>query len=141
MKRAFVWGTPLILLLGLIIWRLSVEKAAAQDTAAQAASRKNTAQAADIAVAGPATIESILDAVGNAESPFKVDISPRTSGRIDYLQVREGDSIRKGDVLVQINPSDLEGQILEQQASVAEARARLAEAQIGKSSNDAAIEG
>lgn len=141
MKRAFIWGTPLVLLLGLIFWRLTTEKAAAQETANQAVSRRNAPQAADMAVAGPATIERVLEAVGNAESPFKVNISPRTSGRIDYLVVREGDAVRKGDVVVQLNPSDLDGQLLEQQASVAESRARLAEAQISKSANDVAIEG
>lgn len=141
MKRAFIWGAPLVLLLSLIFWRLTTEKAAAQETANQAASRRNAPQAADLAVAGPAMIERILEATGNAESPFKVDISARTSGRIDYLVVREGDAVRKGDVLVQLNPSDLEGQLLEQQAAVAESRARLAEAQISKSANDVAIEG
>ncbi len=130
----------MILLLGLIFWRLTTEKAAAQDTAAQAVSRRNAPQAADLAVAGPAMIERILDAVGNAESPFKVDISARTSGRIDSLTLREGDVVRKGDIVAQLNPSDLEGQLLQQQAAVAEARARLAEAQIGKAANDTAIE-
>lgn len=141
MKRAFIWGAPLVLLLGLIFWRLTTEKAAAQEVAKQSETRRNAPQAADMATAGPAMIERVLDATGNAESPFKVDISPRTSGRIDYLVVREGDAVRKGDVLAQLNPSDLEGQLLQQQASVSESRARLAEAQISKSANDAAIEG
>ncbi len=131
----------MVLLLGLIFWRLTTEKAAAQETANQAASRRTAPQAADLATAGPASIERILDAVGNAESPFKVDIAPRISGRIDSLNLREGDAVRKGQVVALLNPSDLDGQLLQQQAAVSESRARLAEAQISKSANDASIEG
>jgi RND family efflux transporter MFP subunit len=141
MKRVFIWILPLGLILSLVGWRLSTKQAAAQQATGQAASRKNAPQAADIAVAGPAMIETVIEAVGNAESPFKVDISPKTSGRIDYLVVREGDPVKKGQVLVQLNPSDLEGMLLQQQAAVAESRARLAEAQISKSANDATIQG
>jgi RND family efflux transporter MFP subunit len=141
MKSTLIWGTPLLLLLALVAWRLSSERAEAQETAGQAANRRNAPQAADVAVAGPTVIETVLNAVGTAESPYRVDLSAKTSGRIESLSVREGDPVKKGDLLVQLNPSDLDGQLLEQQAAVAEARARLAEAQISKSANDAAIEG
>jgi HlyD family secretion protein len=141
MKRVFVWLIPLVAVLGLIGWRLIGKQAAASDSASQAAGRKNAAQSVELAVAGAATLKEVDMAVGTVESPFKVDLSPKTSGRIDYLQVREGDSVSKGQVLVRLNPSDLEGQLLQQQAAVAEARAKLAEAQISKSSNDVSIQG
>ncbi len=141
MKRAIFWGAPLALLLGLVAWRLSTERADAQETATQAASRRNAPQAADLITAGPATLQTFIESVGTAESPFKVDISAKASGRIETLSLREGDPVRKGDIVAQLNPSDLGGQLLQQQAALAEARARLAEAQISKSANDISLEG
>jgi len=141
MKRLLVFGIPIVLILGLVFWRLSAEKAAAQEAASQQGSRKNAVVSADMAEAAPATLSTTLEAVGTVQSPYKVDLSPRTAGRIDFLEVREGDHVQVGQVVVRINPSDLEGAALQQQAAVAEARAKLAEAQISKSSNDVAIQG
>jgi RND family efflux transporter MFP subunit len=44
--------------------------------------------------------------------------------------VREGDRVRKGDVLVRIDPSEVEAQVRQQRAAVAEARYRLAQAKL-----------
>lgn len=141
MKRLIVFGVPVVILLALVFWRISSEKAATREAASQQSSRKGAAAAVDLATAGPATIQITLDAVGTVQSPYKVDLAPKVAGRIDYLEVREGDPVRKGQVLVRINPSDLEGAIVQQEAAVSEARARLAQAQITKNSNDVSIEG
>jgi len=141
MKRIFAFGTPIIVILGLVFWRLTLNGAAAAETAKQQSSRKGAAAAVDLAVAGPQTITHTLEAVGTVESPFKVDLAPKVAGRIDFLQVREGDIVKKGDVIVRINPSDLTGALREQEAAVAEARAKLAQAQITKDSNDVTIQG
>lgn len=141
MKRIFAFGTPVIIILALVMWRLTLNRANAADIAKQQSSRKGAAASVDLAVAGPQTITSTLQAVGNVQSPYKVDISPKVSGRIDFLEVREGDSVKKGQVLVRINPADLTGALLQQEAAVAEARAKLAQAQITKNANDVTIQG
>jgi len=141
MKRIFAFGAPLIIILALVFWRLASNRAAAADTAKSQSSRKNAAASVDLAVAGPQTLTTNLEAVGTVMSPFKVDISPKVAGRIDFLEVREGDVVTKGQVLVRINPSDLTGATLEQQAAVSEAKAKLAQAEITKNSNDMTIKG
>lgn len=141
MKRIFAFGTPIIVILGLVFWRLTLNRAAAAETVKQQTSRRGAATSVDLAVAGPQTLVHNLEAVGTVVSPFKVDLAPKVAGRIDYLEVREGDIVRKGQVIVRINPSDLTGALLEQEAAVAEARAKLAQAQITKDSNDVTIQG
>src|SRR5437763_10485093 len=80
-----------------------------------------------------------IQSVGNVESPYKIEISPKTAGRIMYLEVREGDPVTQGEVLLKIDPSDLQGAVVQQQASVAEARSRLAQAQITTNATDVGI--
>src|SRR5207253_2677940 len=70
------------------------------------------------------------EAVGSVEAPLNVRISPKVTGRIDYLQAHEGDRVTQGEVLVRIDPSEIEAQVSQQQAAVAEAESRLAQAQI-----------
>jgi HlyD family secretion protein len=88
----------------------------------------------ELAKADSRMILNSLQTVGTAESPFRVEIAPKTTGRIEFLLAREGDQVRKGDVLVRIDPSELQAQVLQQQAQVAQAQSRLAEAQLGQGS-------
>ncbi len=44
-----------------------------------------------VAVAAPGEIDSMLDTVGSVESPNKAQIAPKSTGRIDSIEVREGD--------------------------------------------------
>jgi RND family efflux transporter MFP subunit len=94
-----------------------------------------------MAPAAAQTLITALEAVGTLESPYRVEISPRTSGRIEYLEAREGDTVRPGQVLVRIDPSELQGQVLQQQAAVAQARSRLAEAQLGQAPAEVNVAG
>ena len=45
---------------------------------------------------------SAYEATGAIEAPLDVKISPKVTGRIEFLQVHEGDRVRKGQVLVKL---------------------------------------
>lgn len=94
----------------------------------------------ELAEAAPKTVLTTIEAVGSAESPFRVEISPKLTGRIEYLVVREGDAVKKGDILVRIDPAEQQSLVLQQQANVAEARSRFAQAQLGQIPNSTGIE-
>ena len=81
----------------------------------------------------------MLQTVGNAESPYKIEIAPKTAGRIEMLQAREGDMVQAGQVLLKIDPSDLKGAVLQQEAAVAEARSRLAQAKITQGATNVGV--
>jgi len=66
------------------------------------------------------TIVQTVSAVGKIQPETSVKISSETSGEIIYLGVREGDTVRAGELLVRIKPDIFETQ-LEQFKSAAEA--------------------
>lgn len=94
----------------------------------------------EVAVAAPKTLIDAVETVGSAESPLKVEISPKVSGRIEWLVAREGDAVKKGALLARIDPSEQQSLVLQAQANVAEARSRLAQAQIGQGPNDVVVQ-
>lgn len=95
----------------------------------------------ELSEAKAGVIESRLVSVGTVESPLRVELSPRTSGRILSLSVREGDAVSKGQTLVTLDPADLQQRVVEREAAVAEARSRLAQAQIGAGPVAATVRG
>lgn len=66
------------------------------------------------------TIVQTVSAVGKIEPETKVKISSETSGEIIFLGVREGDTVKAGQLLVRIKPDIFETQ-LEQFKAAAEA--------------------
>src|SRR5688572_24486291 len=98
--------------------RVSAEKATAAEMAKQQQARRGASPAVQVAVVERKPLVNELELLGNIEAPYNVEISPRVSGRIEFLQVREGDSVTPGQVLVRLDPNDLSGQVLEQRASV-----------------------
>ncbi len=84
-------------------------------------------------------LEQSFEAVGSVESPHRVEISPKVSGRIDYLTVQGGDRVRKDQVLVRLDDADLVAQVNQREAAVAEARYRLAQARLTRGSTEASV--
>jgi HlyD family secretion protein len=70
-----------------------------------------------------------VTASGKIEAETKVDVSADITGRITEIAVKEGDLVKKGQFLIQIEPnqylsvvSRLEGQVAQMEASLAQAR-------------------
>jgi RND family efflux transporter MFP subunit len=122
--------------LGFIGWRIVAKTRAGAQLQAQQEKRKKAAPSVELAVAKAGDIEQTIEAVGSAQSPYTVKLAAKTTGHIDYLEAREGTRVLPGQVLVTINPSDLQGTVYQQQAAVAEAQARLAQAAITQKAND-----
>jgi HlyD family secretion protein len=61
----------------------------------------------------------------------QVTIGPEVSGRVAQLMVDEGDQVREGQVLLEIDADLLDAQIVEAEATVAMAEAQLARVQAG----------
>ena len=71
---------------------------------------------------------SSVTASGQVIPRIKVDLSADITGRITRLSVKDGDQVREGQFLLQIDPQQYEAQVQRAEASLANARASLAQA-------------
>jgi|RhiMethySRZTD1v2_1073278.scaffolds.fasta_scaffold01499_8 HlyD family secretion protein len=85
-------------------------------------------------------LESIVSASGKVQPKRSVNISANQMGRVTRLAVEEGQRVKAGQFLLEIDPRQLEGQLQRGQASVAAAQSGLAQARTGVTGAEANIE-
>lgn len=73
-------------------------------------------------------VPSVLEANGAAEPFAEATLSTKLMGTVLSVRVREGDHVRQGDVLLELDARDLEAKAAQVEASLSEARAVLNEA-------------
>lgn len=83
------------------------------------------------------TIIEIVTANGKVQPVTEVKMSPDVSGEIVELLVKEGDFVRKGDLLVRINPDIYKSAVDRVEATLNTSRANLANARARKSQAEA----
>ncbi len=69
------------------------------------------------------TITETVTASGKIYPETEVKIAPEVSGEITQLNIQEGDSVHKGDILVKINPAIYNSMVDQASASVEQSRA------------------
>ncbi len=67
----------------------------------------------------------IVTANGTVQPERSVNVSPKNSGILKKLLVKEGESVREGQILAYMDDSDLQGQITQAQGQVASAQAAV----------------
>ena len=70
-------------------------------------------------------LESIVSASGKIQPKRQVNISANTMGRVTRLAVEEGQRVKQGQFLLEIDPRSLTGQLQRGEAGVAVARSSL----------------
>jgi len=65
----------------------------------------------------PREPENVLKASGTIEAT-KVDVSFQISGRVSELPVREGQTVKEGDLLGRLSPDELNARVQQIQASL-----------------------
>jgi HlyD family secretion protein len=73
-------------------------------------------------------LEAIVSASGKIQPVRQVDISANTMGRVTRLAVEEGQRVKAGQFLLEIDPRSLAGQLAGGEAAVAAAQSSLAQA-------------
>lgn len=139
MKRIIV---PLIVLLvfgTVVVWRIERKRGQTAALAAAHAARAKAPVSVELATVTLRDISNTFEATGSVEATLDVNVSPKVSGRIEFLQVHEGDKIRKGQVLVRLDPSQIRAQVQQQKANLAEAQYRLAQAQLTQNPTDVSV--
>jgi HlyD family secretion protein len=76
-------------------------------------------------------LESIVSASGKVQPKRSVDISANQMGRVTRLAVEEGQRVKAGQFLLEIDPRQLEGRLQRGEAGVAAAQSRLLQLRTG----------
>lgn len=84
------------------------------------------------------TITHVVTATGKVQPETEVRISPEVAGELIRIAVDEGDTVRKGDLLVRIKPDFYQAQVEQQEAALASAKAAsvLSAARLAKAGQD-----
>ncbi len=83
------------------------------------------ARATEDLTVGLATINANLIVSGTADAQLISDLGFRTSGRVNAVSIKVGDTVRQGDVLASLEADDLTNGVASAQASLGQAQARL----------------
>ncbi len=110
--RTLIVLIPLALLIGLLWWTLL-----------------RTVQTIDTVPIARGDIESSVTALGTLQPLNYVDVGAQASGAIRRIAVQPGSVVKKGDLLVEIDPSIQQAKVDVDRAALESLRARLAEAQ------------
>jgi HlyD family secretion protein len=137
-KAAFIL-LPLVILGGLIVWRIKAKTG--NDQQLKSGMARNKLSTVQVGTASPAVISGSIVAAGNLDSPFKVQLTSRVSGKINSISVREGDAVKAGQTLVKIDPATAQAGVSQAEANLAQARAKLAQAKIESTPNSAGVKG
>lgn len=79
-----------------------------------------------------------VTANGLVQAESSINVSPKTSGRLSRLLVKEGDRVREGQILAYMDDSNLVGQLTQAKGQVAAAQANLDRLEAGNRPQDIA---
>ncbi len=84
------------------------------------------------------TIIQLVSATGKIQPEVEVKISPEVAGEIIELPVKDGQTVKKGDLLIRIRPDNYQAQVAQQEAAINSAKAMSAQnhAQMLKAQQD-----
>ncbi|MGO8670493.1 MAG: efflux RND transporter periplasmic adaptor subunit [Capsulimonadaceae bacterium] len=139
MKRWVISVVFIVVLAGLIVWRLGVNHAAASAQGQERQSRKTSKLLVNVATASYHDIVHTFESVGNVDSPVSVMVGSKYAGPVDFIAGQPGDPVTRGEVLVRMDPSEAQANVNTQEGNVAQAQQHLAQAQITQNSNNVGV--
>jgi multidrug efflux system membrane fusion protein len=134
-KRRYRWIWAIILLLfGLLFWWVWTRKSVSASAPAAGAGRGRNAMAGPV----PVTIATVtkgslgvyLDAIGTVTPTYTDSITSQVTGVITAVHYREGQYVKKGDPLIDIDPRPYEAQLNQAQGALSRDQNLLAEVQM-----------
>jgi len=140
LKRVLGVVIPLAVLGAFIVYRVHLNRLESARQQGVRSARRGAATVVEVAPAVVRDMVSAISAVGTVEAPDTVRIAPKVTGRIEYLEVHEGEPVSAGQVLVRLNADALTADLGRQRAAAAASRSRLEQARITERSTDVAVQ-
>jgi HlyD family secretion protein len=100
--------------------------------AATVARKKNKAVAVRLEQVAKRDLVAAVTASGKIEADKQVDVTADITGRIQRIAVKEGDVVKKGQFLIQIDPVQFEGAVARGEAVLAANQAALVQARTNR---------
>jgi HlyD family secretion protein len=97
-----------------------------------ASARRDSGQEVRIDTVGRKDLVAVVTASGTVQPKTKVDVSADITGRITQLAVHEGEYVRKGQFLLQIDPQIYEANVQRSQALLSSAEASAVQAKANR---------
>lgn len=72
----------------------------------------------DVIIAGAEDVSSSLEVNGSVLSNEMVELRPEISGRLTYLNIPDGASVKQGAILAKVNDADLQAQMVQQKTQL-----------------------
>jgi HlyD family secretion protein len=101
-------------------------------TALSAARKSSRATEVRLEAVGKRELVSVVTASGKIEADTKVDLSADITGRIVKINVKEGDMVQKGQLLIQIDPAQYQSIVSRAEAFLQTSEANLLQAQTNR---------
>ncbi|MDP9002601.1 MAG: efflux RND transporter periplasmic adaptor subunit [Myxococcota bacterium] len=121
----------LVLVIGATAWALRErQRGAASASAAAASAASDRVIPVLTARVEQRDVPLWLEALGSVSAFYTVTVKTQVDGRVDKVLFKEGEPVKKGDILVQIDPRPFAIQLESAQAAFSRDRANLANARV-----------
>src|SRR5690242_2762031 len=104
-----------------------------------AAARRDRGQEVRFETAGRRDLVAAVTASGKIQPKKKVDVSADITGRITKIAVREGDFVKQGQFLIQIDPTVYEANLQQATATMASSQAAAVQAKANRDQAERAL--
>jgi RND family efflux transporter MFP subunit len=138
--RRYLFPLLLIALFGgLIAWRVNAVRSTAAEQQKAMSARRSRVSTVAVAPASTRDLVSMVEEMANVRAPVNVTLSPKVSGRIETIAAQEGYPVAAGQLLVTIDPSELQARVDAARAELHAAEFHLAQARFGTAPQDTRV--
>jgi multidrug efflux system membrane fusion protein len=130
--KRLIWVLVLSALVAAGVWRIVAVRRATESNPGPGARRGGAAGAAVPVVAGTVKSQDVpifLDGLGTIQALNTVTIRSRVEGEIQQIGFEEGKEVKKGDLLLQIDPAQFQAAVDQAQAKLEQDQINLANAE------------
>jgi len=123
--RKVVLVLVLLVFAALIVWRIRTGNAAQKSEADKATALANRATPVQVAAVEQKTVPVFLNALGTVTAYNTVTVNARVSGQLLRVNFREGQNVRKGELLMEIDPAPYKAAVDQAVGQLAKDQANL----------------
>jgi multidrug efflux system membrane fusion protein len=135
-RRFWGWLLAAVVVVGVVfaVYRHSAQKSAAAAAArtpeAQAQAAQARAVPVSVATAARQDVPIYLEGLGNVSASMTVTVKTQLDGRLDQVLFKEGQAVKKGQLLAQIDPRPYQVQLAQAEGAQARDDAQLKNARV-----------